>query len=68
MGDIAGVLLNGQAGWRLRLGTPYVLRIDRCQPGRNQLEVRVTNSIANFYEGVQTRSGLLGMVRIRATA
>ena len=68
VGDIAEVILNGQqagvCAW-----APYVLRIDpHCQAGINQLEVRVTNSIANFYEGVQARSGLLGMVRIRATA
>jgi len=68
VGNIAEVLLNGQqagvCAW-----APYVLRIDpQCQPGHNQLEVRVTNSIANFYEGVQIRSGLLGMGRIRAAA
>ena len=68
VGDIAEVLLNGQqvgvCAW-----APYVLRIDpHYQAGRNQLEVRVTNSIANFYEGVQARSGLLGIVRICAAA
>ncbi len=65
VGDIAEVLINGVVvgvcAW-----SPYLLRIDgRCRAGLNQLEVRVTNSIANFYEGLQLPSGLIGPVVIR---
>lgn len=60
VGDIAEVIINGeQAG--VCAWAPYVLRVDeQCCAGVNHLEVRVTNSIANFYEGLQLKSGLLG--------
>ncbi|MEZ4656933.1 MAG: hypothetical protein R2911_05125 [Caldilineaceae bacterium] len=59
VGDIAEVRLNGQLVG-VRAWAPYVLRIDAaCQSGDNQLAVRVTNSAANFYEGMQLPSGLL---------
>jgi len=66
VGDIAHVLLNGEhvgiCAW-----APYQLRIDhKCQPGRNHLTVRVTNSIANYYEGLQRPAGLLGPVTIQS--
>ncbi len=65
VGDIAEVRVNGVAAGVLAWA-PYVLRIDAyCQPGRNQLEIWVTNSIANFYEGLQLPSGLIGPVQLR---
>lgn len=65
VGDIAEVLLNntavGVCAW-----APYILRIDaHTQAGPNRLEVWVTNSIANYYEGIQAPSGLVGPVQVR---
>lgn len=66
VGDIVAVVMNGQP-----VGTcawaPYQLPLgDSCRQGKNQLDLYVTNSIANFYEGLQRPSGLLGEVRLRA--
>lgn len=59
VGDIAEVRLNGEPVG-VRAWAPYVLQIDAaCLSGENGLEVRVTNSVANFYEGMQLPSGLL---------
>lgn len=68
VGDIAEIWLNGtQVG--LCAWAPYHLRIDgHCEVGDNRLEVWVTNSIANFYEGMQRPSGLLGPVLLRRAA
>ena len=68
VGDIAEVLINGKTvgvcAW-----APYRLRVDpHCQAGTNQLTIHVTNTIANFYEGLQRPSGLLGPVEILTTA
>ncbi|MBX3015263.1 MAG: hypothetical protein KF832_27335 [Caldilineaceae bacterium] len=68
VGDIAAVQINarpvGVAAW-----SPYCLRIDRaCQPGMNHLDVWVTNSLANRYEGLQLPSGLLGPIQLCAAA
>ncbi|MCB9152291.1 MAG: hypothetical protein H6641_26350 [Caldilineaceae bacterium] len=65
VGDIAEACVNGVlagvCAW-----APYVLRIDAaCQSGDNQLEIRITNSAANFYEGMQLPSGLLTQPLIR---
>ena len=68
VGDIAEVLLNGTTVGA-RAWAPYVWAIDPiCQVGDNQLEVRVTNSMANRLEGLQRPSGLLGPVSIRQPA
>jgi hypothetical protein len=65
VGDIAEVTLNGTT-LGSRAWAPYVWAIDQiCQAGQNQLEVRVTNSMANRLEGLQRPSGLLGPVNIR---
>jgi hypothetical protein len=68
VGDIADVVLNGQ-----RLGVrawgPYVWEISPMgRVGENEIEVRVTNSMANRMEGLQRPSGLLGPVVIRLAA
>ncbi len=65
IGDIAEVWLNGQRCGQ-RAWAPYVLEVGAAlRPGRNQLEVRVTNSMANAYDGRQMPSGLLGPVVLR---
>jgi hypothetical protein len=65
VGDIAEVALNG-ATVGSRAWAPYVWPIDEiCRAGDNQLEVRVTNSMANRLEGLQRPSGLLGPISIR---
>jgi hypothetical protein len=65
VGDIAEIGLNEQTvdvlAW-----APYITRIDAAsQAGVNQLEIRVTNSMANRLEGRQLPSGLLGPVLLR---
>jgi hypothetical protein len=79
--DIAGVILNGRpagVAWK----RPHVVDITgAARPGRNQLEVRVTNRLVNRmlpltplplpyaplreYVPEPVTSGLLGPVRIR---
>ena len=65
VGDIAEVLINDQ-----RVGVqawaPYVISLnDVCHPGKNRVQIRVTNSMANRYDGRQLRSGLIGPVTLR---
>jgi len=65
VGDIARVRLNGQDCGQ-RCWSPYMLRVDDAlAPGTNRLEVDVTNSMANAYDGSQLPSGLLGPVVLR---
>ncbi|NLD73064.1 MAG: hypothetical protein GX649_10160 [Chloroflexi bacterium] len=65
VGDIAEVLVNGQPVG-VRAWAPYVVKIgSTCRAGANTLEVRVTNSMANAYEGEQHPSGLMGPVTLR---
>ena len=62
VGDSAAVFLDGrQVG--VRMWAPYRVCLGRdLAPGTHRLEVRVTNSMANEYEGSQRPSGLLGPV------
>ncbi len=65
VGDIAEVLINDQ-----RVGVqawaPYVIPLNKvCRPGKNRVRIRVTNSMANRYDGKQLRSGLIGPVTLR---
>ena len=65
VGDIAEVRVNeavaGVCAW-----APYRVRIDpHAHTGLNRLEVWVTNSIANFYEGAQSPSGILGPIQVQ---
>ena len=65
VGDIAKVRLNkkpvGTRAW-----APYRLDIaGACRPGQNVLEVAVTNSMANEYDGLQLPSGLQGPILLR---
>jgi hypothetical protein len=65
VGDIAEIICNG-APLGCRAWAPYVWALDRvCRAGDNQLDVWVTNSMANRLEGLQRPSGLLGPARIR---
>ena len=64
VGDIAEVRLDG-ASRGVRMWPPYRMRLGRgLPPGLHQLEVRVTNTMANAYEGAQCPSGLMGPVRL----
>jgi len=68
VGDIARVIINGRIaavlGW-----APYTTRItDLVRPGRNVLDIAVTNSMANAYEGFQLASGLMGPVVMRGVS
>jgi hypothetical protein len=65
VGDIAEVTINGQHVG-VRAWAPYILEVGKaCRPGANTLEVRVTNSMANTFDGFQMPSGLMGPVVIR---
>ncbi len=70
VGATALVRLNGEDIGTL-LSTPWRLELTgRLRPGRNRLEIRVSNTLANHYRTVPTRyhgdlvSGLLGPVRL----
>ena len=64
VGDIAEVTLDGKPA-RVRMWAPYrVVLAGPVTPGRHRLEVRVTNSMANAYEGAQLPSGLMGPVQL----
>ena len=60
VGDIAEVFLNGDS-INTRMWAPYHIRLaDHLPSGPHHLEIRVTNSMANAYEGLQLPSGLIG--------
>ena len=64
VGDIAEALLDGEPAG-VRMWAPY--RTPLTAPvaaGRHTLEVRVSNSMANAYEGAQLPSGLIGPVQL----
>lgn len=61
VGEIAELRVDGRSCGTC-LWAPYRFRVDAA-PGRRRLEVRVTNSMANEYEGAQLPSGLMGPVR-----
>lgn len=65
VGEIAEVVLNG-VPIGARAWAPHVLSLgDVRLSSVNSLEVRVTNSMANAYEGAQRLSGLMGPVAVR---
>ena len=64
VGDIAEALLDDEPAG-VRMWAPY--RVPLAGPvavGPHTLEVRVTNSMANAYEGAQLPSGLIGPVQL----
>jgi hypothetical protein len=69
VGEAAAVRVNGTPAGRA-LWAPYVVRTSGhlWHGGENTLEVAVTNSAANTYEGALRPSGLLGPVRLRLRA
>jgi hypothetical protein len=65
VGDLADVWVNG-ASLGFRGWAPYLFDLgNACVAGRNRIEVRVTNSMANAYDGLQRPSGLMGPVQVR---
>ena len=64
IGDIAEILLDDEP-IGIRLWAPYKVCLGRnLKGGTHSLEVKVTNSMANAFEGTQNPSGLMGPVRI----
>ncbi|MFH1570634.1 MAG: glycosylhydrolase-like jelly roll fold domain-containing protein [Gemmatimonadota bacterium] len=63
VGELAECLVDGRRAG-VALWAPYRVELGCLSPGRHQVEVRVTNSMANAYEGAQRLSGLLGPVRL----
>ncbi|HET7769937.1 MAG TPA: hypothetical protein VFN74_14265 [Chloroflexota bacterium] len=65
VGEAAEVLVNGQsAGFALWAPYQVLLPAHLFSAGKNVLDVRVTNSAANHYEGALRRSGLIGPVAL----
>ncbi|MCE9616040.1 MAG: hypothetical protein K8T26_17350 [Lentisphaerae bacterium] len=65
VGDLADATLNGQP-LGMRAWSPHVFSLlDALHVGSNVLNVLVTNSMANAYEGRQRTSGLFGPVVLR---
>ncbi len=68
VGELAEVRLNDRTVAHL-FWAPYQCRVDASltRAGGNRLEVVVTNSSANHWEGALRPSGLLGPVRLTST-
>jgi hypothetical protein len=66
VGELARVRANGRdAGWRW--WAPYRFRLDGLmQPGKNRIEVEVTNTLANRMDEAGVESGLIGPVVLLA--
>lgn len=64
VGDIAEIILD-ESPIGTRMWSPYRLRLGVLEAGPHDLEVRVTNSMANAYEGMQLPSGLMGPVTLQ---
>ena len=64
VGDIAEVTVDSTSVG-IRMWAPYEMFFNvPLAPGLHRIEVRVTNSMANEYEGAQLASGLIGPVRL----
>jgi hypothetical protein len=64
--DMVEILVNGKSA-AVRLWRPWEADVtDLLRKGENELELRVTNSAANFLEGNIRPSGLMGRVRLLA--
>ena len=63
VGDIAEVIVNGHPAG-VRAWAPHQLPIT-LHEGENTLAIRVTNSMANAYDGLQLPSGLMETVVLR---
>ncbi len=66
--DVVEVHVNGRAAG-VRLWDPYEVEVtDLLVPGRNELAISVTNTLANLLNGVDRTSGLAGPPRLLARA
>ena len=63
VGDIAELFVDGERQGAV-MWAPYRLNLGPVTPGRHAIEVRVTNSMANSYDGRQMPSGLMGPVTL----
>ncbi len=66
VGDIAECSLDG-AVVGVSLWAPHLIPLPCIGEGEHELEIHVTNSMANEYEGAQLPSGLFGPVRFLIT-
>ena len=66
VGDIAELLIDGERVG-VRMWAPYRLSLGSVTPGRHEIEVRITNSMSNEYDGRQMPSGLIGPVSLITT-
>ena len=65
VGDIAEVTVNGQPVG-VRAWAPYTVCIGpSIRRGGNEISVRITNSMANEFDGRQLPSGVLGPITLR---
>jgi hypothetical protein len=68
VGEIAEVEVNGQ-GLGVSAWAPYVVPVEgSLRAGENRVELRVSNSMANAYDGLELPSGLMGPVVLRRSA
>ena len=63
VGEAATVRVDGAVVGHA-LSAPYVVDLGALAPGRRTLDVLVSNSAANWYEGDRRPSGLLGPVTL----
>ena len=64
VGDIAEVLLDDRTTG-VRMWAPYRIALGQnIPPGTHRLEIRITNTMANAYEGIQASSGLIGPIHL----
>lgn len=64
--DMVEIVVNGTTA-AVRLWQPWEADVtDLTREGENEIEIRVTNSMANFIEGDAKPSGLMGRVRLIA--
>jgi hypothetical protein len=63
VGDIAEVLIDGVIAG-IRMWAPYVVELEEVSAGSHTVEVKVTNSMVNAFEGKQSPSGMMGPVTL----
>jgi len=66
VGDLVEVRLNGESAG-VRAWPPYDVEVTgRLRPGRNEIEVRIANTLHNLFRLDRRPSGLLGGVQLLA--
>jgi hypothetical protein len=63
VGDIAEVLIDGVIAG-VRMWAPYIVELGEVSAGSHAVEVKVTNSMVNAFEGKQSPSGMMGPVTL----